>query len=44
MFDAEYKWSQTLSGYHHILENYFCPGDYHTGDEQDDNITDEQVD
>jgi hypothetical protein len=27
-----------------VFENIFCPWECHTGDEEDDNITDDQVD
>ena len=36
MLDPEYERIQTLRGYDRIWRYYFEPGDYNTGDEDDD--------
>ena len=36
VFDPEYEWIETLSGYDRTSQYYFRPGDYNTDDEDDD--------
>jgi hypothetical protein len=42
VFDSEYAWVVNLEGYDHISQYYFCPGDYNTDSNKEDNGSDDK--
>ncbi len=42
VFDSEYAWVVNLEGYDCISQYYFCPGDYNTDSDNNDNSSDDE--